>query len=149
MWWGRFKHAPEVAARRAPKTKVLVSFTLRVPGAASARTAKLKRIYTIAQNTAGAQVNVYNAGNDTGTPLATTAGNIEPSTSPGSTCTASDQYGNRSCKFSISAPVGSDDFVITTYDQAPPVGGSIPAGANELGWGIDPGVTITAGVQRT
>ena len=125
------------------KTKVQVSFTLRVPGAASARTAKLKRIYTIAQSTAGAQVNVYNAGNDTGTPLATTAGNIEPSTSPGSTCTASDAYGNRSCSFSISAPVGNDDFVITTYDQAPS-GSSIPAGANELGWGIA-NATITAG----
>lgn len=136
---------PRAGAPATPaKTKVLVSFMMRVPGAASARTAKLKRIYTIAQSTAGAQVNVYNAGNDTGTPLATTAGNIEPSTSPGSTCTASDQYGNRSCEFSISAPVGNDDFVITTFDAAP-VSGAIPAGANELGWGIDPAVAITAG----
>ena len=136
---------PKTGAPATPaKTKVQVSFTMHVPGAASARTAKLKRIYTIAQNTAGAQVNVYNAGNDTGTPLATTAGNIEPSTSPGSTCTASDPYGNRSCEFSISAPVGNDDFVITTYDQAP-VRAAIPASANELGWGIDPAVAITAG----
>jgi hypothetical protein len=126
------------------KTKVLVSFVMHVPGAASARAAKLKRIFTIAQNTAGAKVNVYAAGNDTGTPLATTAANIEPSTSPGSTCTASDPYGNRSCSFSISAPVGNDDFIITTFDQAP-VGGAIPAAANQLGWGSDPGVSIVAG----
>ncbi len=126
------------------KAKVQVSFIMHVPGAASAHAAKLKRIYTVAQNTAGAQVSVYNAGNDTGTPLATTAANIEPSTSLGSTCTASDAYGNRSCSFSISAPVGNDDFIITTYDQAPS-GTTIPVSANELGWGIDPDVTITAG----
>ena len=135
---------PKSSPAAPEKTKALVTFRMRVPGAASARTAKLKRIFTVAQSTAGAQVNVYSAGNDTGTPLATTAANIEVSTSPGSTCSASDQYGNRSCSFSISAPVGNDDFVITTYDQAP-TSGTIPAGANELGWGIDPSVTITAG----
>jgi hypothetical protein len=137
---------PKAGAPAAPtKAKVQVSITMHVPGAASAHTAKLRRIYTIAQNTAGAHVNVYNAGNDTGTPLASTAANIEASPSPGSTCTASDAYGNRSCSFSISAPVGNDDFIITTYDQAP-ASGTIPAGANELGWGSDPGVAITAGV---
>ena len=126
------------------KTKIQVSITMHVPGAASAHNAALRRRFTIAQNTAGAQVNVYNAGNDTGTPLATTTANIEPSSSPGSTCTASDAYGNRSCTFDISAPVGTEDFAITTWDQAPS-GASIPGGANELGWGLDPGVTITAG----
>jgi hypothetical protein len=115
-----------------------------VPGAASAHNASLKRRFTIAQNTAGALVSVYTAGNDTGTPLATTAANVAPSTSPGSTCTASDAYGNRSCTFDISAPVGTDDFAITTWDQAPS-GASIPVSANELGWGLDPSVAIVAG----
>ncbi len=135
---------PKAGAPAAPaKAKVQVSFTMHVPGAASARTAKLKRIYTVAQSTAGAQVSVYNAGTDSGTPLATTAANIEPSTSPGSTCATSDAYGTRLCSFSISAPVGNDDFIITTYDQAPS-GGTIPAGSNQLGWGIDT-AAITAG----
>jgi hypothetical protein len=135
---------PKSSSGTPAKARVQVSFTMRVPGAASARTAALRRIFTIAQNTAGAQVAVYNAGSDTGTPLATTAANIEPSTSSGSTCLPSDNYGNRSCSFSISAPVGNDDFIITTYDQAPS-GTTIPAGANELGWGIDPAVSIVAG----
>jgi hypothetical protein len=123
---------------------VQVSITMRVPGAASARNAALRRRFTIAQNTAGALVSVYVAGNDTGTPLATSAANIEPSTSPGSTCSASDTYGNRSCTFDISAPVGTDDFAITTWDQAP-TGNTIPVAANELGWGLDPAVSIVAG----
>jgi hypothetical protein len=136
---------PKSATPATPaKAKVQVSITMRVPGAASARNAALRRIFTIAQNTAGAQVSVYNAGSDTGTPLATTAANIEPSTSPGSTCTGSDAYGNRSCSFSISAPVGSYDFIITTFDQAP-ASGAIPAAAHQLGWGIDPAVSIVAG----
>ncbi|MGB6986683.1 MAG: hypothetical protein WBD74_11985 [Candidatus Aquilonibacter sp.] len=132
---------PKAAATQA---KVQVSISMRVPGAASARTTALRRIFTIAQNTAGAQVAVYTAGSDTGTPLATTAANIEPSPSAGSTCSASDPYGTRSCSFSISAPVGSDDFIITTYDRAPATG-VIPASANKLGWGMDPAVSIVAG----
>jgi hypothetical protein len=130
------------------KAKVQVSITMHVPGAASARNAALKRRFTIAQSTAGALVSVYTAGNDTGTPLATTAANIEPSTSPGSTCSASDTYGNRSCTFDILAPVGNDDFAITTWDLAP-TGTSIPGGANELGWGLDPGVAIVAGTPAS
>ena len=83
---------PKAGAPATPsKTKVQVSITMHVPGAASARNGEAATAsITIAQNTAGAQVTVYNAGNDTGTPLATTAANIETSTSPGSTCTASD-----------------------------------------------------------
>jgi hypothetical protein len=135
---------PKTASGPTAKAKVQVAITMRVPGAASARNAALRRRFTIAQNTAGALVSVYVAGNDTGTPLATSAANIEPSTSPGSTCSASDTYGNRSCTFDISAPVGTDDFAITTWDQAP-TGNAIPGGANELGWGIDPSVSIVAG----
>jgi hypothetical protein len=135
---------PKTSSGPTAKAKVQVAITMRVPGAASARNAALRRRFTIAQNTAGALVSVYVAGNDTGTPLATSAANIEPSTSPGSTCSASDSYGNRSCTFDISAPVGTDDFAITTWDQAP-TGNAIPAGANELGWGIDPSVPIVAG----
>lgn len=136
---------PKAGGNATPsKMKVQVSITMRVPGAASARNAALRRRFTIAQNTAGALISVYTAGNDTGTPLATTAVNIEPSPAPGSTCTASDALGNRSCTFDISAPVGTDDFAITTWDQAP-TGASIPVSANELGWGLDPSVAIVAG----
>jgi hypothetical protein len=136
---------PKSGGATPAKAKVHVSITMRVPGAASARNAALKRRFLIAQNTAGALVSVYTAGNDNGTPLATTAANIEPSTSPGSTCTASDPLGNRSCTFDILAPPGTDDFVITTWDQAPNAGGTIPAGASELGWGLVPAQSIVAG----
>jgi len=139
---------PKSSGATPAKAKVRVSITMRVPGAASARNAALRRRFTVAQNTAGALVSVFAAGNDTGTPLATTAANIEPSTSPGSTCTSSDTYGNRSCTFDISAPIGTDDFAITTWDQAPS-GPSIPAGANELGWGLDPSVSIVAGATAS
>lgn len=139
---------PKSSGPAPAKAKVRVSITMRVPGAASARNAALRRRFTIAQNTAGALVSVYTAGNDSGTPLATTAANIEPSTSPGSTCSASDAYGNRSCTFDISAPPGTDDVAITTWDQAP-TGNSIPAGANELGWGLDPSVSIVAGASAS
>ncbi|HTX56911.1 MAG TPA: hypothetical protein VMD47_07385 [Candidatus Acidoferrales bacterium] len=140
---------PKTNGQSPAKARVQVAITMRVPGAASARNAALRRIFTVAQNTAGAQVNVYTAGDDTGTPLASTAANIEPSTSAGSTCAASDAYGDRSCTFDISAPAGTDDFVITTWDQAPPAGGTIPAGANQLGWGIDPSVSIVAGTSAS
>lgn len=139
---------PKAGGASSAKTKVQVSITMHVPGAASAHNAALRRRFTIAQNTAGAQVNVYAAGNDTGTPLATTAVNVEPSPSAGSTCAASDAYGNRSCTFDISAPVGTDDFAITTWDQAP-TGSAIPATANELGWGLDPAVSIVAGTAAS
>ncbi|HTV93129.1 MAG TPA: hypothetical protein VMG98_10465 [Verrucomicrobiae bacterium] len=135
---------PKPGTASPQKTKVQVAISMHVPGAASARNAALRKRFTVAQNTAGALVSVYAAGNDTGTPLATTAANIEASTSPGSTCAASDAYGNRLCTFDISAPAGTDDFAITTWDQAP-TGNAIPAGANELGWGIDPSVSIVAG----
>ncbi len=135
---------PKTSSGTTSKAKVQVSITMRVPGAASARNAALRRRFTIAQNTAGAMVSVFTAGNDSATPLATTAANIEPSTSAGSTCSASDAYGNRSCTFDILAPVGTNDFAITTWDQAP-AGNTIPVGANELGWGLDPSVSIVAG----
>ncbi|HTU70797.1 MAG TPA: hypothetical protein VMF11_10820 [Candidatus Baltobacteraceae bacterium] len=138
---------PKTAGTPA-RTLAQVTITMHVPGAASAHTAGLRRIFTVAQNTAGAQVNVYTAGNDTGTPLATTAANIETSASAGSTCAASDAYGNRTCTFNIAAPIGDDDFIITTWDQ-PPTGNAIPAGANQLGWGIDPAVAIAAGTTSS
>ncbi len=132
---------PKAGGASPAKAKVQVSITMHVPGAASAHNAALRRRFTIAQNTAGAVVSVYTAGNDSGTPLATTAANVGPSSS---ICTATDAYGSRSCTFDISAPVGTNDFAITTWDQAP-TGNSIPSGANELGWGLDPGVSIVAG----
>lgn len=127
------------------KAKVTVSIRMHVPGAASTRVAALKRIFTAAQNTAGAQVNVYTAGDDSGTPLATTAANI---TAGSADCTASDSYGNRTCTFDIAAPVGTEDFVITTWNEAP-LSGSIPGGAAELGWGSDTGVDVTPGSSPT
>lgn len=136
---------PKTASAPTPaKAHVNVTISMHVPGAATARTAALKRIFTAAQNTQGVQVSVYSAGNDTGTPLATTAADIAAGASG---CTT-DASGNRTCTFAISAPAGSDDFILTTYDQVP-VAGAIPSGANELGWGSDLDVTIATGAANT
>ena len=49
----------------------------------------------------------------------------------------------RSCVMTVTAPFGSDTFVVTTYDTAP-VGGTIPTTAHILGTGtIAQAVTIT------
>ena len=53
----------------------------------------------------------------------------------------------RTCTYSIPAPPGDDDFVITTYD-APPVAGSFST-ANQLAAGVVSGQTIVQGASNT
>lgn len=65
--------------------------------------------------------------------------------SPGSSlCTSTTP---RTCTLSVVAPVGSDSFVLTIYDQAPS-GGSIPSGAKTLGISTV-NQTITANTANT
>ncbi|MBV8489165.1 MAG: hypothetical protein JO199_01455 [Candidatus Eremiobacteraeota bacterium] len=63
-------------------------------------------------------------------------------TSPG--CTTANS--TRTCKESIAVNSGKYDIGVTLYDQAP-VGGKIPAGANELATVNSPGYTIDTGVN--
>jgi virginiamycin B lyase len=50
----------------------------------------------------------------------------------------------RTCSATITVPIGTDTFTITTYDSAP-VAGAIPAGAHELGIGsITQAITLSS-----
>src|SRR6185312_8668596 len=108
---------------------------------------RLKRVWSMADNTAGIQVIAYAAGDRT-TQLGTTIADISQSSSNCSPIPyGSGSYGGRSCTFSLQAVPGTDDFVVTTYDNVSCSGGTctIPAGAKQLGYGVTPSVTITAG----
>lgn len=127
--------------------KVTVNFKLIVPSVRERKhgrrherlTPRLKHIWSIADNTAGIQVVAY-ANGDRKSPLGTVVANISPGAPK---CGASDPYGGRTCTIALQAPPGSDDFVATTYDR-PPSGGTIPAAAKQLGYGVTT-QTITAG----
>lgn len=127
--------------------KVTVNFKVVVPSAHHRKhgrhgeriSQRLKRIWSIADNTAGIQIVAYASG-DRKNALGTVVANISAGAPK---CGASDPYGGRSCTIALQAPPGNDDFVATTYDL-PPSGGSIPAGAKQLGYGVTT-QTITAG----
>ena len=93
--------------------------------------AKLKHIWSIAQNTMGIQVVSYAHG-DRSTPLGTVVADISPASA---SCSATSSAGGRTCNVDVAAAAGNDDFVATTYDRVP-AGGKIPAGANQLGYGV-------------
>ncbi|HZZ01002.1 MAG TPA: hypothetical protein VFE36_15685 [Candidatus Baltobacteraceae bacterium] len=127
--------------------KVTVTFNVSVPGVRRAHhqrhqrqlSPRLKRVWSIAANTAGIQVVAYASG-DRSKALGTTVANISAGSAK---CTASDPYGGRTCSLDLQAPPGNDDFVATTYDRVPS-GGSIPSNAKQLAYGVAT-KTITAG----
>jgi hypothetical protein len=124
---------PAPTGASGPRTAA-VTVRLVVPGATSAN-ARVRRAQSISENTLGIQVVVY-ATSDRTTPLATTTADISPS----SVNCESGANGSRSCNFAMQAPLGTEDFVVTTYD-------SLPAGfatAHQLGYGVT-NQTITAG----
>lgn len=125
-------------AAAAKRTTVTVKVT--VPGAKAAANSALRRIYSVASNTSSIVANVYATGNDTGTPLATATASIAAASA---NCGASDAQGNRTCSFTLTAPVGvAVDFVFDTYDGA---GGT----GNVIGAGTDPDQTIAIGSTPT
>ena len=119
---------------------------VKIPGSGSTSNARLKRIYSVAQNTASIEVNVYNAGSahTPGTGLLQQDANIG---SGSSDCGTSDSFGNRTCTITIgNVPVGlAVDFVFTTYDGW---NGTTHTG-NAIGAGVDPNQTIAANTTPT
>lgn len=126
-------------ARRRHKKKVRVKIRVHVPNHKKFRNGRVRRRMTVSENTRGIQVLAYAAG-DRSTVLGSVNYNIAPS-SPNCTVGTNDA---RTCNFAIEAPPGSIDFVATTWDVAPPNGGNFPAG-NQLGYAVDPSVSIVAG----
>lgn len=132
--------APPTAHTGSSNVAVVMHFT--VPPVPSTASLRLKRIFTVAQNTMGVQVLVYAHGDRT-TVLAAATADISPASA---SCTPAGTGGGRNCSFPLSAPAGNDDFVITTYD-ALAVNGSF-SGANQLGYGVT-NLTITTGSAAT
>lgn len=138
---------PQAPRSGTPSLKVTVNFKVIVPSMGHRKhgrhaeriSPRLKRIWSIADNTAGIQILAYASGN-----RKNQLGSVVANISAGSAkCGASDPYGGRTCTIALQAPPGNDDFVATTYDK-PPAGGSIPASAKELGYGVTT-KTVTAG----
>ncbi len=80
-----------------------------------------KNPYYIATDTSGIKIQMFSGSSST-----TVVADISAASAY---CTSSN--GPRTCTVPISAPIGSDTFVLTTYDR-PPSGASFPAGAHEL-----------------
>ena len=119
--------APTAAA---PASKVLQQVQIRLTitdrTASSARTAKF-----VAASTNGVLVQVY-AHSDASHQTVVGASGTDVSANSSSCGGAS---GTRTCTVYIPAPAGSDDFVFTTYDQAPTTGTTFPNNANVLAVG--------------
>ena len=142
---------PHVGGGTPSHRTVAVKFKVSVPNARGTRrhhghlSARLKRIWAVADNTAGIKVVQYATGDRT-TPLGTALANISATSSSCTPIVSSGSFGGRTCTFSLQAVPGTDDFVATTYDRVPS-GGAIPAGANQLGYGVAASQTITAGTS--
>jgi virginiamycin B lyase len=115
--------APAPNARSGKKAKV--EMRIKVPRAPKHARGKARRPYFVAASTLGVKIVVYAHGNHA-TPLATTAVGL-------TSANCNPVTGGRSCTISAEAPVGNNDFEVTTYDAAP-TGGSFGS-ANQLGIG--------------
>ena len=130
--------APTAAAPAAKHAAVTVK--VAIPGTGSTSNARLRHVFSVATNTQSIVANVYPTGNHTGTPLATATADIAAGAPD---CGTSDAQGDRTCTFSLTAPVAvAVDFVFDTYDAANGTG-------NVLGVGEDPDQTIAAGTTPT
>lgn len=136
---------PQTPPGGGSHAEVTVKFRVLVPTArrrgphARRISAKLRHIWSVAENTMGIQIISYAHGDRT-TPLGTVVANIAQGSAK---CSAASSFYGRTCNIDLQATPGNDDFVATTYDKVP-VGGAIPAGANQLGYGIAT-QTVTAG----
>jgi hypothetical protein len=132
------KVAPPVGSAAPNSVKLTVHVI--VPGSQSTSNARLRHIYSVASNTQSLEIAAYPVGNHTTPIIPPSEANIAAGSG---NCGASDQYGNRTCTISIQAPIGSYDFVFTTYDGWT---GSAVSG-NVIGTGLDGNVTIATGTS--
>jgi virginiamycin B lyase len=113
-----------VAPARSREPKQKVEMRIKVPRAPKHARGRGLKPYFVASATAGVKIVVFAHGSTT--PLTTTAAGL-------TNCNA--VPGGKSCQVSASAPVGDDDFVITTYNAAPNANGTFPGMAAQLAIG--------------
>jgi|GEM_PF-1210438 len=102
------------------------TLAIRVPASLKSSNAQKRTPQYVSPSTLGASITVYGA-LATPPPTPTVVADLS-SSSP--LCTPNSD-GSRTCNVQVQAPVGNDDFIVNTYDQAP-VNGAIPSGANLL-----------------
>ena len=129
-------------AARTVTSKFTIAIPRNVAAAASARRAQF-----VGASTNGAVIVVKD--HNTQAAVLTFTADLSPSSN---SCGTIDPQGDRSCTVSIAlAPTAandSDDFAITTYDQAP-VAGSIPGSAQQLATGVVLAKVIAATAVNT
>jgi len=135
---------PPVSTIRPNTAKVPATLRIVIPTVKNSN-AKRRHALNIAFNTAGLAINVYKSPKTTyPTPIATLAADISSTSSLCST----QADGGRICTIPITAPTGTNDFAITTFDTKP-VSGSIPNGAPQLGYGASSAQVISVGSANT
>jgi streptogramin lyase len=134
---GRGAHLESVVPRSPAPTTTLIH--LRISSPAQSVSDKRRRALSVALNTAGIAITVYKSPRALNpNPIANLSANVSPTSA---LCTTAG--GSRSCSVPIAAPVGTDDFVVQTYDAAP-LNGSF-ASAKQLGYGSASSQTIAFG----
>ena len=128
---------PYTGTQSAPRQTT--SVRISIPSATSTNS-KLRRAKYVSTATNGATLTVY----PVGSPSSATTVAIDLSSN--STACTTNNDGSRSCSVSVSALVGSDDFVFNAYDQAP-VSGTIPANAHLLS--TSGPIAFTVGLSST
>jgi hypothetical protein len=105
---------------------------LKIPARYGNANSKTRRPKYISASTLAVTLAVYPE-NAAATPPGTVVLDVAPSATPipGTTC-SSNTDGSQNCSISVNAPVGSDIFVVKTYDQSPTSDTAFPSGANLL-----------------
>lgn len=93
--------------------------TIRVPAASAPQSVRPKYV---SPSTLGVAITIYGA-LATPPPAPTTVANL----SSGSPLCTNSPDGSRTCAVTVLAPIGNDNFIVTTYDQPP--SGSTPQGS--------------------
>jgi streptogramin lyase len=134
-------HATPAAPATPAQTPALASIRLTVPAQAASASTKRRHAQFVAWTTAGMTVSAYTSPRTSHlTAIAQTSFDVSAASA---NCTTSAT--GRLCTLAFPLPAqGTDDFVVTSYDTAP-ASGTIPPTANQLGIGIDAGVTIAGG----
>lgn len=114
---------PSRPAAPATHGKSTVTVKVKIPRAAARANSSQRTPKFVSPATAGVLVQVY-ATNSTQPLLASSATDVS---SGSAACAAPDVSGSRECTVLIPAPVGTDDFVFTTYSAPPDANGNFNA----------------------
>jgi virginiamycin B lyase len=122
-------------------SKAAVRVRVRIPAAAHTSNGHLRHMHFISVSTNALKAQIYPP-NSTHGPSTLIATFVTDLSGTSTACTPNSD-GSRSCTFTIAAPPPADDFVFTTWNQAP-VDGLIPAAAKQLAAAnvVDQSITV-------